>query len=180
MSRGPCTAPSELKKLHPLGKSPVVSITPHGASEPIVLAESGFIVQYLCDHFPKGKALVPRRWKDGQEGQLGGEAEEWMCYQYLLHYIEGSFMFTMVLSFILSGMQGPNLSGAGIMLGYPLIAGKGGTFAMGAWAKGPFKETSPKLHAYIERLSEEAGWKRSVRKIEEVEGSFSILPTTKL
>lgn len=100
-------APPELKRLHPLGKSPLVSITSPGASEPIVLAESGFIVQYLCDHSPKGKALVPQRWKHGQEGQLGGETEGWMRYQYLLHYIEGSFMFTMVLNFILSGMQAP-------------------------------------------------------------------------
>lgn len=97
-------APPELRKLHPLGKSPLVSVTPPGASEPIVLAESGFIVQYLCDHFAKGKKLVPPRWKDGQEGKLGGETDEWMRYQYLLHYIEGSFMFSMVLGFILSGM----------------------------------------------------------------------------
>lgn len=97
-------APPGLRALHPLGKSPMVSITPPGASEPIVLAESAFITEYLCDHFPKGKALVPARWKDGQEGKVGGETEEWMRYEYLMHYIEGSFMFTMVLNFVLSSM----------------------------------------------------------------------------
>jgi glutathione S-transferase len=97
-------APPELKKIHPLGKSPVVTITAPGVAEPVVLAETAFIVQYLCEHFPKGKELVPQRWKDGQEGKVGGETEEWMRYQYLLNYIEGSFMFTMVLNFVLSGM----------------------------------------------------------------------------
>ena len=98
-------APPELKKIHPLGKSPAITITAPGATEPVVLAETAFIVQYLCDHFPKGKTLVPPRWKDGQEGKVGGETEAWMRYQYLLYYIEGSFMFTMVLNFVLSGMQ---------------------------------------------------------------------------
>jgi glutathione S-transferase len=99
-------APPELKNIHPLGKSPVVTVTPPGAAEPIVLAESAFILQYLCDHFPpKGSSLVPQRWKDGQENKVGGETDEWMRYQYLLYYIEGSFMFTMVMNFILSGKQ---------------------------------------------------------------------------
>ncbi|KAK4157951.1 hypothetical protein C8A00DRAFT_39803 [Chaetomidium leptoderma] len=221
-------APPELQKIHPLGKSPAVTVTPPGATEPIVLAETGFIVQYLCDHFPKGKTFVPQRWKDGQENKVGGETDEWMRYQYLLYYIEGSFMFTMVLHFILSGLKGGsvpffvrpittfianqvismvvfpnmkrhfammeqfletspgdgsymcgrNLTGADIMLSYPLIAGKDGAFdSMGTWEKGPFKETFPKLHAYIERLAEEPGWKKSVDKIKEIEGSFSIMPT---
>ncbi|KAK4123440.1 hypothetical protein N657DRAFT_644979 [Parathielavia appendiculata] len=221
-------APPELKKIHPLGKSPVVTVTPPGATEPIVLAESGFIVQYLCDHFPKGASLVPRRWKDGQEHKVGGETEEWMRYQYLLYYIEGSFMSTVVLQFILSGMKGNsvpffvrpittlianqligmivfpnmkrhfammeqflgtspgdgsymcgcNLTGADMMLAYPLIAGKEDAFdSIGRWQKGSFKETFPKLYAYIERLAEEPGWKKSVDKVKEIEGTFSILPT---
>jgi glutathione S-transferase len=97
-------APPELKKIHPLGKSPAITVTAPDAAEPIVLAETAFITQFLCDHFPKGKTLVPERWKDGKEGKVGGETDEWMRYQYLLYYIEGSFMFTMVMSFILSGM----------------------------------------------------------------------------
>ncbi len=96
-------APPALRKIHPLGKSPVITVKAPGAAEPTVLAETGFIIQYLCDHFPKGKALVPQRWKDGQEGQVGGETEEWMRYQYLLHYIEGSFMTTMLLNIVLTG-----------------------------------------------------------------------------
>lgn len=98
-------APRELRNVHPLGKSPAITVTSPGVPEPIVLAESAFIVQYLCDHFPKGETLVPQRWKDGREGKVGGETEEWMRYQYLMYYIEGSFMPTVVMNFILSGMQ---------------------------------------------------------------------------
>ncbi|KAK7736218.1 bifunctional glutathione transferase/peroxidase [Cytospora paraplurivora] len=81
-------APPELRKVHPLGKSPVVTIQAPGTSEPTVLAESGFIFQYLCDHFGQGSTLVPNKWKDGQEGKLLGETEAWMRYTYLLHYTE--------------------------------------------------------------------------------------------
>lgn len=76
-------------------------------------------------------------------------------------------------------MCGRNLTGADIMLSYPLIAGKDGAFdAIGAWEKGSFAQTFPKLHAYIGRLAEEPGWKRSVDKIKEIEGGFSLLPTS--
>jgi len=75
-------------------------------------------------------------------------------------------------------MCGRTLTGADIMLSYPLIAGKDGAFdAIGRWEKGSFKETYPKLHAYIERLAQEPAWKRSVDKIKEIEGRFSLLPT---
>ncbi len=96
-------APPELVKIHPLGKSPVITIDLPGASEPVVLAESAFIVQYLLDHFANGKSVQPKRWKDGQEGKLGGETEEWMRYQYIMYYSEGSFMVTGLLHFILLG-----------------------------------------------------------------------------
>lgn len=99
-------APPELEKVHPLGKSPVITVTAPGSSEPVVLAESGFIFQYLCDHFGQGKTIVPRRWKDGQEGKLFGETEGWMRYSYLLHYAEGSFMPNLVMYLILSGVSG--------------------------------------------------------------------------
>lgn len=95
-------APPELTKIHPLGKSPVVTVTPPGGGEPIVLAETAFIVQYLSEHFGNG-SLVPKRWKDGQEGKIGGETEEWKRYQYIMYYAEGSFMSMMLMYFIFDG-----------------------------------------------------------------------------
>lgn len=42
-------APPELKQVHPLGKSPVITIERPGGGKPLVLAESGAIVEYLCE-----------------------------------------------------------------------------------------------------------------------------------
>ncbi|KAJ5625269.1 hypothetical protein N7510_001578 [Penicillium lagena] len=94
-------APAELKQIHPLGKSPLLTLEPPGATEPIVLAESGAIVEYLCDHFGSAKpTLVPERYKPGQEGQVGGEREEWMRYRYFMHYAEGSLMPFLVMTLV--------------------------------------------------------------------------------
>ena len=73
---------------------------------------------------------------------------------------------------------GAELTGVDIMLAYPLQAGSTtGMFEnMTTWEKGTFKDTFPKLHAYIERISKEAGWIKSEEKIKEVEGKFSLLP----
>lgn len=95
-------APKELQEIHPLGKSPVVEVTPPNGGDPIRLAESGFIVQYLTDHFPAGARLVPTRWKPGRENTVGGETDAWMRYTYLLHYIEGSFLPVLSMTLILS------------------------------------------------------------------------------
>lgn len=98
-------APPELEKVHPLGKSPVLTIQAPGSSERTVVAESGFIFQYICDHFAQGKTIVPKRWKDGQEGKILGETEAWMRYSYLLHYAEGSFMPNLVMYIVLSALK---------------------------------------------------------------------------
>jgi len=103
-------APPELEKIHPLGKSPLVTVTASALAKPIVLAESGFIVQYLSEHFPSARRLFPTRWKESREGTVGGETEEWMRYQYLMYYAEGSFMTTMSLHFIMMVRLCPFLS----------------------------------------------------------------------
>lgn len=41
-------APPELKKVHPLGKSPVLTIETPNRSEPLVVAESAAMAEYLC------------------------------------------------------------------------------------------------------------------------------------
>lgn len=102
-------APPELKKVHPLGKSPVISVTPPGSAEPIVLAESGFITQYLCEHFGSETTMMPKRWKDGQEGKVGGETEQWLRWQYFLHYAEGSLMPMLYLGMVLGALKGPTV-----------------------------------------------------------------------
>lgn len=91
-------APKELEEVHPLGKSPVISIETEGMSKPLVLAESGLIVEYLVDHF--GPWLAPKRYMEGKEGQVGGESEEWLRYRYYMHYAEGSLMLYLVVSLL--------------------------------------------------------------------------------
>jgi glutathione S-transferase len=42
-------APPELKQVHPLGKSPVITVEIPGRDKSLVLAESAAIVEYLCE-----------------------------------------------------------------------------------------------------------------------------------
>ncbi|KAJ5167539.1 uncharacterized protein N7482_006320 [Penicillium canariense] len=94
-------APPELKQVHQLGKSPIITIEAPGTEKPLVLAESGAIIEYLCDHFSSGQpTLVPERYQAGREGQVGGEREEWMRYRYFMHYAEGSLMPYLVMSLV--------------------------------------------------------------------------------
>lgn len=91
-------APEELKKIHPLGKSPVIAIEADALAKPLVLAESGLIVEYLVDHF--GPNLAPKKWAEGKENQVGGESEEWIRYRYYMHYAEGSYMILLVVALL--------------------------------------------------------------------------------
>ena len=76
-------APPELKKVHPLGKSPVVT------DGDVVVAESGAIVEYLLDTYDTANALRPPV----------GTAER-RRFTYWLHYAEGSAMPPLQLSLI--------------------------------------------------------------------------------
>ena len=96
-------APAELKDVHPLGKSPIISIETEDMPKPLILAESGPIVEYLIDHFNPG--LIPTRYQAGKEGQIGMETEEWLRYRYFMHYAEGSLMTPMVLAIIFGGKK---------------------------------------------------------------------------
>ncbi|KAL1958758.1 hypothetical protein VTO42DRAFT_3877 [Malbranchea cinnamomea] len=92
-------APEELKKVNPLGKSPVITIERPGKPNPLVLFESGNIVEYLVDHYGGAeKGLVPKRYLDGNSGE---ETESWRRYRFFLHYAEGSLMPNLVFHYVL-------------------------------------------------------------------------------
>ncbi|KAK3313362.1 hypothetical protein B0H66DRAFT_565939 [Apodospora peruviana] len=111
-------APPDLAKVHPLGKSPVVTLT-YPSNYPttttmqpdktIVLAESGFIFQYLTEHFGNDTNLLPKRYPDDAEGVVGAETEAWMRYQYYLHYTEGSFQPALLVALVLNILKGPQI-----------------------------------------------------------------------
>jgi glutathione S-transferase len=102
-------APPELKKVHALGKSPVISVTPAGSTEAVIIAESAFIIEYLIKHFGQNSTLEPKQYKDGQEGKVAGETEEWLRYRYFMHYAEGSLMTLMLLSIVAHSMDPSSL-----------------------------------------------------------------------
>ncbi|MFO1392329.1 MAG: glutathione S-transferase [Steroidobacteraceae bacterium] len=85
-------APPELRKVHPLGKSPV--ITDDGK----VIAESAVIIEYIAETygaFAGGElaGLVPER----------GSAEDWQC-RYWMHYAEGSLMNWLVMKLVFGSL----------------------------------------------------------------------------
>ncbi|MDB5568749.1 MAG: glutathione S-transferase [Tardiphaga sp.] len=75
-------APPELRAIHPLGKSPV--ITDNGNT----IAESGAIIEYIVDTYGAGR-LIP------QPG-----TPERLRFTYWLHYAEGSAMPPLLLKLI--------------------------------------------------------------------------------
>jgi len=79
-------APRELTRVHPLGKSPV--ITDNGKT----IAETGAIVEYLLDNYGDG-SLIP---KPGTPERLR--------YTYWLHYAEGSAMTPLILKLVFNAI----------------------------------------------------------------------------
>lgn len=75
-------APPELKKVHPLGKSPVISDSAH------TVAESGAIVEYLVERHGHGKLAPPPG------------SDERLRYTYWLHFAEGSAMPPLLLTLV--------------------------------------------------------------------------------
>ena len=80
-------APPELRAVHPLGKSPVIS------DGDLTLAESGAIVEYLASKYGGGK-LVPAQ----------GTPER-LCYTYWMHFAEGSAMPPLLLKLIFDRVE---------------------------------------------------------------------------
>lgn len=75
-------APAALRKVHPLGKAPVIT------DGNVTLAESGAIIEYILERYGNGR-LLP---------QAG--TPEWLRFTYWLHYAEGSAMPPLVMKLI--------------------------------------------------------------------------------
>jgi glutathione S-transferase len=80
--RSTMLAPPELRAVHPLGKSPVVS------DDGVTVAESGAIIEYLIGRHGRGR-LVP-----------AAGTPEHLRYIYWLHFAEGSAMPYQVLKLV--------------------------------------------------------------------------------
>jgi len=81
-------APPELKAVHPLGKSPVIT------DGELTLAESGAILEYLIETYgPQGDA-------DGPVAQPRPGTEEHRQCRFWMHYAEGSLMNWLLLKLV--------------------------------------------------------------------------------
>jgi glutathione S-transferase len=159
-------APPELKAVHPLGKSPVIT---DGNK---TIAESGAIVEYLIDTYGKGK-FKPKTGSD----------EYWQYVEWM-HYAEGSAMLPLLLalytgmlgeggaalkprvdgeianhlSYMVSALGsrsffvGNDLTGADIMLLFPLEAA------------GARLDPYPNLTKYRARMQDRSAYKRGIEK----------------
>ena len=75
-------APPELRRVHALGKSPVITDGDN------TIAESGAIVEYLVERYGNGRLAPPR------------ESADRLRYRYWLHYAEGSLMPPLLMSLV--------------------------------------------------------------------------------
>ena len=175
-------APPELLKVHPLGKSPVIT------DGDKTLAESGAILEYLADTYGNGR-LKP----------AAGTPER-LHYTYFLHYAEGSLMPLLLMKLIFNKMPerlpffmkpvgkaiaaganktlldpqigahfmflegelakrpwfaGPEFTAADIQMSFPLEA---------ASARAPLVRQMPKLAAFLDRIHARPAYKRALAK----------------
>jgi glutathione S-transferase len=161
-------APPELKAVHPLGKSPV--ITDNG----VTIAESGAIIEYILDIYGMGR-LRP----------APGTADHY-AYVEWLHYAEGSAMLPLMLNMYTAALGdaaaplrpridseianhfsymekslgareffvGTALTGADVQL----------TFVFEAAAAGGLLKDYPGLTRYLARMQERSAYKRAIEK----------------
>lgn len=80
-------APPELRAVHSLGKSPVIS------DGDVVVAESGAIIEYLLDRFGEGR-LRP-----------AANTLEFLRYRYWLHFAEGTAMPPLLLKLVFTAVS---------------------------------------------------------------------------
>jgi len=176
-------APAELRKVHPLGKSPVIS------DGDLTLAESGAIVEYLADRYGNGRLAPP----PGTAGRLR--------YSYWLHFAEGTAMPPLLLKLVFDRIEkapapffvrpiaraianrakstfvqpnidrnldymeaelgksnwfaGNEFSAADVQMSFPLEA---------AAARGGLDSRRPRLMAFLERIHARPAYRRALEK----------------
>ena len=172
-------APPELKKIHPLGKSPVIS------DGEVVVAESGAILEYIADAHGGGR-MVP-----------AANTPEHRRYRYFMHYAEGSLMPFLVLKlvcdkvrtapapFFIKPVQRRIADGVGQLFLDPNLREHASfletELAKGDWLCGDLSiadiqmsyaaeamctrgNPGPKLRAYVDRIQARPAYKRATEK----------------
>lgn len=86
-------APDSLKRVHPLGKSPVIG---DEGRDGRVVAESGAILDYLIEHYDNEGRLAPSAGSDDRDR-----------FRFWLHHAEGSAMPPLVMRLVFSRLGQP-------------------------------------------------------------------------
>ena len=84
-------APPELRAIHPLGKSPVLT------DGKLTLAESGAIVEYLVEMYGNAESCAVLSPEHG--------TPDYLRYRYWLHYAEGSMMSPLLLKLVFDKIE---------------------------------------------------------------------------
>lgn len=145
-------APEALKKVHPLGKSPVLE--DHG----LVLAESGAILEYLQETYDPDSHFRPQ---DPAERQL---------YRFWLHYAEGSLMPLLLIKLVLSRFGKPPVPFGLRTLGRAL--GKG---VQKAWLNGQIHTHAQFIESHLAKRPWFAGEQLSMADIQMTFPLFALL-----
>ena len=175
-------APVELRAIHPLGKSPV--ITDAGKT----IAETGAIIEYLIETYGQGRLIPP-----------AGSADR-LRYTYWLHYAEGSAMPPLLIKLVFGALPGrspallrplvksimgraeagfvdpqlkahfdywevelskaewfagPDFTAADVMMSFPVEAGA---------SRGGATTGRPKLAAFLEKIHARPAYRRALEK----------------
>ena len=163
-------APAAYKALHPQGTAPVIT------DGPLVLAETGAIMDYILARHGEGRLVV------------GPQAPNFPDYLYWLHFGNGFFVPAAMMSIVASRMAGENKQAAQAFTGrlelayrlteerlgnVPYFAGTEFTAAdimmvfplttMRAMA-GRSLSASPQLRAYLERIAGRPAYRRAMKK----------------
>jgi glutathione S-transferase len=161
-------APPELKSVHPLGKSPVIS------DGDLVIAESGAIVDHVIRRYGRG-AMMP---------EIG--SRDYEVYNEWMHYAEGSAMLPLLLHLYVGRLKEagaplhPRIdSELANHLGYVDRALEGRAFFVGSALTGADIQMSfvgemakvfdklgpyPNLSAWLSRMHARPAFQRSVEK----------------
>jgi glutathione S-transferase len=161
-------APPELTKVHPLGKSPV--ITDGG----IAIAESGAIVEYILDKYGNGR-LRP-----------DGRTVDYIKYIEWMHYAEGSAMLPLMLNMYLgflgdgAAMLRPRVDSeiannlsyiSNALAGRDFLVGRDITgadiqmvFVLEAAGAGGLLKDYPALRKYLAAMQARPAYKRAIEK----------------
>jgi len=145
-------APPSLKKVHPLGKSPVVE------DNGLIVAESGAILEYLQETYDLTSQLKPQ------------SPEQKLQYRFWLHYAEGSLMPILLMKLVFNSLGKPPVPFGLRTLGKGL--GKG---VQKAWLNPQLETHARFIEAHLSENSWFAGDRLSMADIQMSFPIFALL-----